>query len=109
MPRPRPARRPTSWLDSSFVIDGTVETPLSCPSDDWEFPTPAQEAGSPRCVPIVGSASIVCQPDAAAVDPTGAICCALSNGCATTGACFAGSRHLTVAPWLVTLQAILSS
>ena len=42
-----------------LLVDGTPLMPLSCPSDDWEFPTPqGQGMASPQCMPLVTSASI---------------------------------------------------
>ncbi|HEY1960576.1 MAG TPA: hypothetical protein VGH28_33425 [Polyangiaceae bacterium] len=43
----------------SFVVNGTVQTPMTCPSDRWEFPWPSGEGNVSPFPPAPGITSVV--------------------------------------------------
>jgi hypothetical protein len=51
---------PRGLAGFTFVVNGAVQTPLMCPSDNWEFPTPSgQGTLSGQYPPIPGINSVV--------------------------------------------------
>jgi hypothetical protein len=49
---------PAGFAGFAFVVDGVVQTPMSCPAANWEFPTPSEE-GCAGGFPMDGSCKSV--------------------------------------------------